>query len=216
MFQIQNCHDVYVDGCVRNEAGILMFLSAFGRDTAIKELMARIQIGSAGSSGLPALKLKGVGEHDGEIYTVVIANAKDLEKTTGRLPKCLYGNLTHLWIYDPVIQAPNKSTGVAWVIEPQVASEASKRVSDDLSLKLWQAICQLANIPLLSHWREPLMTEIQGDLILKMGDQATTDFRLRHSRPLGPLDAYRIELTEDFPQRVCEMIRQGKLKAELV
>ena len=70
MYQIQQVSDVHVDACVRNEAGQLMFLSAFGRDTAIKELMARMELGTGDNHSLSELTLKGTCDHAGESHAV--------------------------------------------------------------------------------------------------------------------------------------------------
>ena len=210
MYQVEYCSDVFVDGCVRNEAGILMFVSVFGRDTAIKELMARIQLGK-GADGLSELKLKGCDVHQGDNHVATINNAKDLEKLTGRLPKCLYGNLTHAWIFDPAIRAPDKGAGQAWIIEPKQADQIAQQCI--VQKRLWQAICQLANIPLLAHWQETVLQTFGTDIVSQMG---TTDggHNPRFSQPLGDLLAYRVHLEEDFSSRISALIQNGQLTLE--
>jgi hypothetical protein len=91
MYAIQNCVEVYVDACVRNEAGQLMFMSVFGRDTATRELMARIQLAS-GQDSLRELSLVGHGPYKGESHTVQVADAKELDKLTGRCPRASMAN----------------------------------------------------------------------------------------------------------------------------
>lgn len=210
MYQIEHCSDVFVDACVRNEAGILIFISVYGRDTAIKEMMARIQLGK-GADGLSELKLKGCDVHQGENHLATINNAKDLEKVTGRLPKCLYGNLTHAWIFDPVIRAPDKGAGQAWIIEPKQVDQVAQQRS--VQARQWQAICHLANIPLLAHWQDTVLQTFESDIVSQMG---TTDggHNPRFSQPLGDLLAYRVHLDGDFSSRISTLIRDGKLTPE--
>ena len=217
MFQIQHCSDVFVDACVRNEAGALVFISVYGRDTAVKELIARIQMGTKSMAGLPELKLKGFGEHSGQQHTVFIANPRDLDKLSGRLPKCLYGNLTHMWIFDPAIRSPNKGAGQAWLIEPLKRDASGKLLaidSDCMAERIWQAVCQLASIPLLPHWREPVLVAIWEDMVTELGRTDRRDFNPRFSEPLGDVVAFRVNLTDTFSARVSGLIRERILTLE--
>ena len=51
-----------------------MFLSAYGRDTAVKELMARMELGGNDNHGLSELTLKGACDHAGESHTVMVSD----------------------------------------------------------------------------------------------------------------------------------------------
>ena len=42
LFKLRELSDLFADACVRDEAGQLMFLSLYGRDTAIQQLLARL------------------------------------------------------------------------------------------------------------------------------------------------------------------------------
>ncbi len=163
MFAILNCVDVYVDACVRNEAGQLMFMSVFGRDTATRELMARIQLAS-GQDSLRELTLQGYGPYKGQKHTVQVADAKELDKLTGRLPKGLYGELTHVWIFHPSIKGVDKGAKRAWIIEHGQSLD-----QDMLKTRVWQTVCELADIPLLQHWREPVLRQIWDSMVFEMG-----------------------------------------------
>lgn len=210
MFHIDQCADVFVDACVRNEASQLMFLSVFGRDTATKELMARIQI-AKGSEGLGELRLKGYGEHQGQSHTVFIADPKGLDKLTGRLPKGMFGELTHLWIFQPVVRAPDKGAKQAWLIDHL---ERSVQTSQLMRERVWAAVCDMASVPLLPHWREPVLEAIWKDMVFEMGhyaSDASSSYSPRFSEPLGKVVAYRVALTDDFASRVSLLIREGKL-----
>jgi hypothetical protein len=204
MYEIAHCSDVFVDACVRNEAGQLMFLSAYGRDTAIKELMARMELGARDNHGLAELTLKGTCDFAGESHTVVVGDPKRLEKHTGRLPKRkLFGNLTHLWIYDPVICAPDKGALTAWLID----RPDDVKPSSDIRERIWVAICHLASIPLLPHWRDTILAAVWHDMVFEMGKSTGPDYNPRFSKPLGGMQAFRVALTEHFPGLVSSLIK---------
>ena len=170
MYQIQQVSDVYADACVRNESSQLMFLSIFGRDTAVKELMARMELSGNDNHHLAELTLKGVCDHAGESHTVIVGDSNRLKTHTGRLPKRkLFGNMSHLWIYDPVISEPQKGSGIAWIIENANHNNASSTSIHD---RVWSNVCQLAPIPLLEHWKETILNEIASDMVFEMGQNS--------------------------------------------
>jgi hypothetical protein len=214
LYRIDQVADVFVDACVRNANGIMMFLSAFGRDTAIKELLARMEIGSKGSDGLTAITLvQGAQTADsiGRIE-VVLGDTKRFEKTTGRLPKCLFGNLTHLWIYDPVVQRPDKGAQQAWLLDQsiQIAGNGNGNsiLSPAMAARLWSTVKTLSIVPLLDHWMLAVLTYLLRDgHILQMG----VGMGAFISRPVGQVGAYQVRLPDDFAEHICSMVRSGTL-----
>lgn len=214
MYQIQQVSDVHVDACVRNEAGQLMFLSAFGRDTAIKELMARMELGTGDNHSLSELTLKGTCDHAGESHAVMVGDPKRLDKHTGRLPKRkLFGNMTHVWIYDPAIREPDKGSRTAWLIDRVVSGE-TETFNLDIRERIWATIGQLASIPLLPHWRDTVLQAVWRDMVFEMGKTTSDEYNPRFSKPLGGMQAFRIALTEEFPNVVSSLIKSGQLHLE--
>jgi len=214
MYQIQQVSDVHVDACVRNEAGQLMFLSAFGRDTAIKELMARMELGTGDNHSLSELTLKGTCNHAGESHAVMVGDPKRLDKHTGRLPKRkLFGNMTHVWIYDPAIREPDKGSRTAWLID-RVISDGTESSSLNIRERIWATIGQLASIPLLPHWRDTVLKAVWRDMVFEMGKTTSEEYHPRFSKPLGGMQAFRIALTEEFPNVVSSLIKSGQLHLE--
>lgn len=214
MYQIQQVSDVHVDACVRNEAGQLMFLSAFGRDTAIKELMARMELGTGDNHSLSELTLKGTCNHAGESHAVMVGDPKRLDKHTGRLPKRkLFGNMTHVWIYDPAIREPDKGSRTAWLID-RVITDGTESSSLDIRQRIWATIGQLASIPLLPHWRDTVLKAVWRDMVFEMGKTTSEEYNPRFSKPLGGMQAFRIALTEEFPNVVSSLIKSGQLHLE--
>lgn len=212
MFQIDQCADVFVDGCVRNEASQLMFLSLFGRDTATKELLARIQLGK-NQDGLQELRLKGLGDQAGQTHTIYVGDPNRLEKYTGRLPKGnLFGNLTHMWIFDPIIQAPDKGAQQAWLVERISADKTAHELH--MRARAWDAVCHLSSVPLLPHWREAVLEAIWPTMVCEFGKSGTGDYNPRFSEPLGGMSAVRVRLTEQFEATISSLIRDGTLTLE--
>ena len=209
MYAVDQCSDVFVDACIRNEASQLMFLSLYGRDTATKELLARMQLGKH-QGGLQELQLKGVGDLVDQVHTVVVGDPDRLEKFSGRLPKGnLYGNLTHMWVYDPAIQTPNKGAKQAWVIDRQ--KDVFPSQVSQMRQRIWQAVTQLASIPLLAHWQEPVLQAIWTCMVTEFGKSGTGDFNPSFSAPLGGMVAYKVTLLDTFPEIVSTLIRDGTL-----
>lgn len=224
LYEIDRCPGVFVDACIRDEAGRLLLLSAFGRDTAVKELMARMQLGAQHPDGLQDLLLK--PQHATQRpLKVLVGNAKDLDKLSGRLPKCVYGNLNHLWLYHPAILAPVKGADVAWVIEPvpkqlnglpvYKAHQLPKELVDKIKTRLWAAITQLASIPLLAHWRDPVIAAIESSMLLRMGQRGHEDINPLLSEPVGDFVVLKVTLDQvRFAKIVTDLVRAGCLTLE--
>ena len=208
MYTVDTCAQVYVDTCVRNESGALVFMSVFGRDTGIKELLARMQL-EKGPQALREIKLTGCASLSGEKHLVTVNNPNELEKLTGRLPKCLYGNLTHTWVFDPAINAPDKGALQAWILEPMQSDQEAQ--TKRVNLRIWQTISYLASIPLLAHWQQPVLQVMGADLVTTMG---APNANPRYSAPIGNMLAYRVHLEEDFALRVSAMVQSGELTLE--
>ena len=44
LYKVIELADLFVDACLRNESGELMFLSVYGRDTAVQQFKATMQL----------------------------------------------------------------------------------------------------------------------------------------------------------------------------
>lgn len=197
---------IYVDACVRDEESNLLFASFYGRDTAIKELMAKLAIES-GELSLKSLTLRCLsGKRQGQTVSVYIRDSSSLQKITGRLPKGLFGEMTHLQVFHPSIQA-NKGAKVAWLLEN---ANPSSITAEHMRKRVWQAVCEMAPIPMFEHWCEPVLESIWDDSVFEMGKKIERDdIGPRFSEPIGNMTAYRVVLRDDFPNRVSKLIRDG-------
>jgi hypothetical protein len=214
LYELTQVSEIYVDAMVRDVQGDLMFMSCYGRDTAIKELMARIQIqGQQGA--ISELTVKAIDQNgQSRLATATLLQPKELEHHTGRLPRGLFGQLIHTWIYNPIILGVNKGAKQAWVIqsEPRIDSEA--QALGAIREQVWDAVKQLASVPLLDHWREPVLDSIWADMVFECGVTQHTDYSPRLSIPIGPIRACCIRLADEFPNRVTQLIRRGVLQLE--
>lgn len=215
LYSIERCTDTYVDACLRDEAGRLLLMSVFGRDTAIKELQARIHLGSQHQDGLGEMVFKPVEEVGTRLpQRVTIGNPKELEKLTGRLPGCVYGNLTHMWLYSPVLRTPQKGADVAWVVVRTKQAVAYELDPDVLILeRIWAAVTQLAAIPLLDHWKGPVIRAISKDgMVLTMGERGNDQVHPVLSAPIGGFRVCKVQLQQDrLAAIVTDMVRRGVL-----
>ena len=204
MFRIKEVADVFVDACVRNEAGELLLLSCFGRDTAIQQLLAAFDLGP-NEGGLSAVTLVDCDKHVEE--RVEVGNAGALTKFSGRLPReNLFGHLAHTWIYHPAIVRPDRSSGIAWLIDDRPLDSA---LSPDprLAARVWALVQELSPVPLLPHWREPILDGISG-LIVAMQDTAYP--------ALGRVSACKVSLPDDFLERVSQLVRDRALTLDVL
>jgi hypothetical protein len=201
LFKLKELSDLYADACVRDESGQLMFLSLYGRDTAIQQLLAAFTL-KATEGGLSAFHLQ---DPDGQAQVVYVGNADRLEKYTGKLPRDnLFGNLAHVWLYDPALIWPDRSNRVAWVLVDGVhhGSNPLEVIWD----RAWELYKLLSPVPLLDAWQQAVLSRTGGDVVTLMGETAYP--------PLGRIGAARVSLPESFPETVSGMVKAGDLALE--
>jgi hypothetical protein len=201
LYKLRELSDLYADACVRDESGQLMFLSLFGRDTAVQQLLAAFTL-KVTEGGLDGFHLQ---DPAGESHRVHVGNADRLEKFTGKLPRDnLFGNLVHLWLYDPILTRPDRSNRVAWVLvdgvdDPSVRTEA-----------IWSwawGLCKLLSpVPLLDTWQAPVLARTGAEVVTLMDETPYP--------PLGRIAAARIGLPDHFPETVSGMVKAGELALE--
>lgn len=197
MFKIMELSDLFVDACVRDESNNLMFLSVYGRDTAIHQLLAAFQLGRS-DGGLESIRLQ--DEMDGKVHPVSVMKPDRLTKHTGRLPTNLFGNLAHVWIYDPALLQPDKASKTAWVfLDEAIKEDASDRLID----LVWASYKAMSPIPLLDSWREIVLRASEASCLTFL---EATPFP-----PLGNVTAIRVTMHESFPEDVSAMVRAGMI-----
>ena len=201
LYKLKELSDLYADACVRDESGQLMFLSLYGRDTAIQQLLAAFTL-KVTEGGLNAFHLE---DADGQAQVVFVGSADRLEKFTGKLPHDnLFGNLAHVWLYDPALIRPDRSNRVAWVLVDGVSDESYRL--DAIWDRAWGLYKLLSPVPLLDAWKEAVLSRTGGDVVTLMGETAYP--------PLGRVGAARVSLPDNFPVAISGMVKAGELALE--
>jgi hypothetical protein len=189
LYTLAECPDLVADGCLCDDRNQLVFVSLWGRDTAVQQFLARLTLGPA-EAGLDQFSLLA------EDFTlpVFVHAADSLEKRTTRaLRGTLFGTLLNLWLFEPRCVKPDKAAGSAIVILPKAASNRIER--------LWAVVKEASPIPLLDHWRETVL-----EILTRSG------MLIALSRALGPIEGH--QLTLDVPSltsEIGELIRAGSL-----
>jgi hypothetical protein len=201
LYKLRELSDLFADACVRDESGQLMFLSLYGRDTAIQQLLAAFTL-KVGEGGLDSFHLQ---DPAGDAHRVHVGNADRLEKFTGKLPRDnLFGNLVHLWLYDPILTRPDRSNRVAWVLVDGVDDPSDQ--TEAIWSRVWGLYKLLSPVPLLDTWQAPVLVRTGAEGVTLMDETPYP--------PLGRIAAARISLPDHFPETVSGMVKAGELALE--
>jgi hypothetical protein len=201
LFKLEELSDLYADACVRDETGRLMFLSLYGRDTAIQQLLAAFTL-KVTDGGLDAFHLQ---HPAGEPQLVHVGDADRLEKFTGKLPRDnLFGNLVHLWLYDPALIRPDRSNRVAWVLVDGVDDPSDQ--TEAIWSRVWGLYKLLSPVPLLDTWKQAVLSRTGDEVVTLMGETPYP--------PLGRIAGARVRLPDHFPEIVSGMVKAGDLALE--
>jgi hypothetical protein len=188
LYRIEECPDLMADGCICDERDQLVFLSLWGRDTAVQELLARLTLGSD-AQGLDQLHLLTPEE---SALPVFVGDAQMLDKRTTRaFRRTLFGSIIHLWLFDKRCIKPDKTNASALAIVPK---ESSTR-------RLWPLVQDTCPLPLLDHWCDTVLDLLRSRAMLSPLPLA-----------LGPLQGYRLSMdVSALTTELGDLIRAGHL-----
>jgi hypothetical protein len=181
--------DLVVDSCITDDSCNLIFCSIWGRDTAVQEILARITLNPSESLSLQSITIDGEGVH-----SPVYFNKELLEKKAARsYPGTLFGNMTHLWLFDKRVMEPDYANHTAHLLRHD-----GKSVD-----QVWPLITELAPFPLPDHWKLGIVKLINdNEMVTPM------------KTVLGKTMCFKISLNVDLIQgAVSRLIRDGKLSA---
>lgn len=204
MYQIEEFSELWVDACLRNSDGRLMFLSYFGRDGSVMQFMASLELGKT-ERGLNRFHLV---DANGQRHPVDVEGTERLGKHAARLPKQnLFGPLSHNWIYDKTLQSPDRANRIAWVMHrPAGGQMRTPTEVDALYRKAWQSMVDLSPVALLDHWQQPCMDWCREKRAVELLDDPVYP-------ALGQVMALRVSLSDHFVQFVSDGVRDGLLEA---
>ncbi len=102
LYRIMELADLFVDACVRDDTGKIVFLSVYGRDGSILQMLSAFSE-KVTAGGLHRFTLVDPdGNQDDQI--IDIGDPDRLRKYTGKLPRTmLSANMANAWLYDPMI-----------------------------------------------------------------------------------------------------------------
>lgn len=187
LYRIDECSDLMADACVCDEQRNLVFLSVWGRDTAIQEFLARLTLGRE-EQGLDQFHIVVDGRS-----LPVFPRVDMLEKrTTRQMRGTLFGSLLHLWLFDSRCTTPDRANHFAYaLIEADVNPQH----------RLWPLVMDTCSLPLLQHWREPVMELLVQQEMLQRLPGST-----------GPVTAWRLSMQLDrLEAELGQLIRQNVL-----
>lgn len=193
LYRIDECPDVMADACVADDQGGLVFLSIWARDTAVQQFLARLTLGRD-EQGLQQFH---VITPEGGSVPVFVGNVDRLEKRMTRAyRRTLFGALSNVWLFDRRCVRPDKANASALAVLPKDSHCTLDR--------LWSLVRDTCPLPLLDHWREPVLDLLQGH-----------DMLARLPFALGPLEGHRLAM--DVPvltQALGGLIRNAVLRIE--
>ncbi len=196
MYRVKEISDVFVDACLRNEAGELMFLSCYGRDTALQQLFASFSLGVQ-EGGLMQFHLV-EGDAPAGGHRVHVGAHERLTKFSGRLPRGnLFGNLSNTWIYDPALRIPDRSNQIGWVMHN--APFGQEGVREQLLAHVWSLYKLLSPVPMLDDWMEVVIRATKKECVVFLD---ATDYP-----PIGPITAVKVSLPEQFTEMIARMVK---------
>ena len=157
LMQIDAIPDLYADAALVDAYDKLLFLSLWGRDTAIQEFLAGISLANE-EGGINSFFLTTGKRESGEPLRklVQIGEAKRLNHHSGRMPasNVFGGDMAHLWVFDRLVTDPDLATRRTIAISRAVDTASVSTVSQSRIWQLTKAICHL---PLLDHWAETII-----------------------------------------------------------
>lgn len=196
LYSLDEFPDVYADACLRDSQGTLMFLSVYGRDGVLMQMLSALELGVSGG-GVSHIHLV---NQEGDRHLASVGDAKRLAKHAARLPRQnLFGQLNQVWIYDKALQTLDRANRIGYVMSRQAAD--ANAAADDV----WQLIKTLSPVALQEHWRDELIAWCRDrDALQMVGDSHLY-------QPLGAICAWRVSLTDHFVSHISQAVREQRL-----
>lgn len=193
LMEVVEAPGLYVDALLTDDRDSLLFISLWGRDTAIQEFLARLSVDPS-EGGLRSIHIAGA-QHQA---TVHFDRMPCLEKHTGRLPpRNLFGDLVQLWIHDRLAIEPDRANRRALLLH-----RAEQERHESTEAQLWALVREVCHLPLLPAWQNEVLTllELQGWLTPCKG--------------IG-IDAWRLDLGDPgLESEITRLIRSGVLRLD--
>ena len=196
MYRIQEMPEVMADACLRDSEGRFMFLSIYGRDTAVMQFLAAMEL-PRDKQGIEMFSL--IDTHTSLSSTVDVGGTDRLTKHSGRLPRGgLFGPLSHMWIYHAGLTEPDMVNRSGWVLHHGAYDERA------LAERSWRLLQRLSPVPLLDAWRDCLMDHARATgMVRELNDPLYP--------PLGPISGARVGIGQEFLAQLSDLVQRGVL-----
>lgn len=206
LFSICEISDLFGDACVQDSEGKLIFLSVYGRDTALSQFYAAMQLG-VHDGGIRSFKLTGeslAGSPIGRGFSrqVGVGEVDDLDKLHGQLPTNLFGKLSQAFVFQKRAVNIDKANGTAILLYPCNERRLSQSDRRAINQQLWSLVQQLSPVALLDRWQDVLFAECPS-LWQSFEDSAYP--------PIGEISAWRVQLPVTFTALITRLIRAQQL-----
>jgi hypothetical protein len=198
LLHLHDVPGVFCDAHLVDESGVCRFLSLWGRDTALQELLARLTLPER-DGGIRSFWIGESGEKGAAF--VPAFDPEPLVRISARRTGTLFGDLVHVWLHDRLATEPDRANGRALLLHrtPGDDPEASMALWD----ALWRVVQQVLWVPVQPHWQRPLIQRLEGlDCIRALRGHRVQGYLLNLS------DRERIEA------EISTMVRFGTLTLE--
>jgi len=195
------------DACLRDSEGRFLFLSVYGRDTALMQFMSALSL-PVHQQGLSSFHLvEEGGPNSGRAHFCDVGGFDRLTKHSGRMPKQnLFGPLSQLWIYDKALQAPDLVNRIGWVLQTPRTQDSLDPADATHNLRAlgWQLMKRLSPVALLDTWQVEVMGwALEAGIVRELNEPRFP--------PLGPVRGLRVGLGQGFVTKISLLVRQGFL-----
>ena len=192
LMEVVEAPGLFADALLTDERGSLLFISLWGRDTAVQELLARMTLGND-EGGIRTLH---INAEDGP-QAVHLDRMPCMDKHTGRMPpRNLFGDLIQLWVYDKLAIEPDRANRRALMLHRPDDPDAV------LQERLWNLVREVCHLPLLAEWREPVLAMLELNAWMQP----------RQGRSIA---AWRLELGDPkLEQEISQRIRRRELRLD--
>lgn len=199
LMQVDEAPELFADAVLVDAYDKLLFISLWGRDTAIQEFLARITL-SQDEGGLQSFCLTADPGGEQRRKCVLVGETKRLDHYSGRMPgQNVFGDMAHLWIFDRLVAEPDLSNRRTIALF-RASDVHPNEVTHNARHRIWQVAKSLCHLPLLDHWAATVIdTFYQRDWIKDL-------------RGIG-VDGAMIDLSlgDEIEDEISHLIRKGVL-----
>lgn len=205
MYQLDPLFGVHADALICDDAGQLMFGSFYGRSGLIQQMLASFHL-PTNQGGIDQFTVKQSDNPQEPPRKIYVGDPNRLEKFSGRMSRGLFGELVHMFVFDPRIQQPDKSNRTSWLVESEAKTEQER------TERFWSLVKLLSPVPLMEHWRDVVLERAvkisHGRIVGEWPHQSEVSFSM------GSVNAWQLSLIANFEAVISELVAGRVLTLE--